>query len=78
MNEEVYRLKGYVVTDNDETMMIQSVCGITNILPVQKQPFGTEIIAIGRKKTDLKTILQTQIINLKSGIIHTQGKATHL
>ncbi len=78
MNEDVFRLKGYVVTDTDETLMIQSVCGITNTLPVQKQPFGTEIIAIGRKKIELKTILQTQLINLKSGETPAKGKAFRL
>lgn len=61
-DEEVYRLKGYIVTENDETLMIQSVCGLTTLHPVEKQPFGTEIIAIGRKKIDLNLILRTALI----------------
>lgn len=66
LNEEVYRLKGYIVTEKDETLMIQSVCGITTLHPVDKQPFGTELIAISRKKIDLNLILRTHLIIQKN------------
>jgi len=62
LNEDTYRLKGYIVTENNEAFMIQSVFGQTKLVPVTKSMFGTEIISIGRKNIDFDYLLRKMVL----------------
>lgn len=58
LNEDMYRLKGYIVIENGAAYMIQCVFGKTIIVPVKKSLFGTEIISIGKKTIDFEFLLR--------------------
>lgn len=62
LNEDVYRLKGYIVLDNGEAVMIQSVFGVTTLVPVNKTMLTTELISIGMRNVDFEFILRKLII----------------
>jgi len=62
LNEDIYRLKGYIVLDNNEAVMIQCVFGKTTLTPVEKSMLSTEIISIGKRNIDLDFILKKLII----------------
>lgn len=62
LNEDVYRLKGYMLLDNNEAIMIQSVFGKTTFTPVEKTMNSTEIICIGEKVIDFEFILRKLVL----------------
>jgi len=62
LNEEIYRLKGYVRLDNNEAFMIQSVFGVTTLTPVKESALSTEFISIGTKVIDYEFILRKLVI----------------
>ena len=62
LNEDIYRLKGYLILDNNEAVMIQSVFGKTTLTPVDKTMHTTEIISLGLKTIDFEYILRKLII----------------
>ncbi|MCE5331728.1 MAG: GTP-binding protein [Bacteroidales bacterium] len=62
LNEEVYRLKGYFILDNNEAVMIQSVFGQTTLTPVDKTMLTTEIISIGKINIDFEFLLRKLVI----------------
>ncbi len=62
LNEDIFRLKGYVVLDNNEAVMIQSVFGQTTLHSVDKSISSTEIICIGNRKIDFEFILRKMIL----------------
>lgn len=57
LDEDIYRLKGYLILDNNEAVMIQSVFGNTTLTPVDKTMHTTEIISLGKKTIDFEHIL---------------------
>lgn len=62
LDSDIYRLKGYLVLDNGEAVMIQSVFGTTTLTPVDKSMLTTEIIAIGKRNVDFEFMLRKLII----------------
>lgn len=62
LDEDIYRLKGYLILDNNEAVMIQSVFGDTTLTPVDKTMHTTEIISLGKKTIDFEHILRKLII----------------
>ena len=62
LDEDIYRLKGYLILDNNEAVMIQSVFGNTTLTPVDKTMHTTEIISLGKKTIDFEHILRKLII----------------
>lgn len=62
LTEDIYRLKGYIVLDNGEAVMIQSVFGITTLIPVNKTMLTTELISIGKRNIDFEFILRKLVI----------------
>lgn len=62
LNEDIYRLKGYVVLDNNEVVMIQSVFGQTTLIHVDKTMFSTEIISIGKRDIDFEFVLRKLVL----------------
>lgn len=62
LNEDIYRLKGYIVLDNGEAVMIQSVFGVTTLIPVNKTMLTTELISIGKLTIDFEFILRKMIL----------------
>jgi G3E family GTPase len=62
LDADIYRLKGYVVLDNGEAVMIQSVFGTTTLIPVDKSMLTTEIISIGKRNVDFEFILRKLIL----------------
>lgn len=62
LDTDIYRLKGYLILDNNEAVMIQSVFGNTTLTPVDKTMHTTEIISLGKKTIDFEHILRKLII----------------
>lgn len=62
LDEDIYRLKGYLILDNNKAVMIQSVFGDTTLTPVDKTMHTTEIISLGKKTIDFEHILRKLII----------------
>ncbi len=62
LNDEVYRLKGYLMLDNHEAIMIQSVFGKTTLTSVEKTMNNTEIICIGKQALDFEFILRKLVL----------------
>lgn len=62
LNEDVYRLKGYMMLDNNEAIMIQSVFGKTTLTSVEKTMTNTEIICIGKQVIDFEFILRKLVL----------------
>jgi len=62
LNEDIYRLKGYVRLDNNEAYMIQSVFGKTTLTPVKESIMISEIVSIGKKIFDFEMILRKLVI----------------
>ncbi len=62
LNDDIYRLKGYVRLDNNEALMIQSVFGLTTLTPVKESILSTEFISIGTKVIDYEFILRKLVM----------------
>lgn len=62
LNEDIYRMKGYIILDNNEAVMIQSVFGQTTLTPVDKTMLTTEIVSIGKRNIDFEYLLRKLVI----------------
>jgi len=62
LDEDTYRMKGYLILDNNEAVMIQSVFGQTTLTPVDKTMLTTEIISIGKRNIDFEYLLRKLVI----------------
>lgn len=62
LDEDVYRMKGYVILDNNEAVMIQSVFGKTTLTPLDKTMLTTEIVSIGKRNIDFEYLLRKLVI----------------
>ncbi|GEM_PF-661816 len=62
INQDVLRLKGYVVLEDNKMYMIQSVFGETKLLEVNTISNATEIISISKYKIDFEFILRKLIL----------------
>jgi len=62
LSDEVYRLKGYILLEGGEALMIQSVFGKYTTIPVDKSVSSTEIISIGTKTFDFELILRRLVV----------------
>ena len=66
LDEDIYRLKGYIILDNDQAVMIQSVFGQTTLIPVEKTMLTTEIISIGKRNIEFEYLLRKLVILRKT------------
>ncbi|HEY5593327.1 MAG TPA: GTP-binding protein [Paludibacter sp.] len=62
LNEDNYRLKGYIILENNEAVMIQSVFGKTTLTTVDKTMHTTEIISLGIRSIDFEYLLRKLIL----------------